>query len=149
MPALSLLAVAGAARLAPAVEARHARLDAAGAGLVASLAAALVLLLQTPSIELPTWALIALPLVVIAAAATLTQRVRAAPDGFIPAAVVRSRRYVLGALAALTIFARTATGQPPASHGFPVQPARGRYGDVVASPAAQPPGRPAPGATSD
>ena len=104
MPALTLPATAGALHLASRTGAGVGRLDGVGAGLVVVLASSVVLLLETPSIDFAAWVLVALGALAAGAAALLARRVRRVPDGFIPAAVVRSRRYVLGALAALTLF---------------------------------------------
>ena len=102
--ALTLPATAGALHLASRSGEGVGRLDGVGAALVVVLASSVVLLLETPSIDFATWVVVALGALVVAAAALLTRRVRRVPDGFIPAAVMRSRRYVLGALAALTLF---------------------------------------------
>lgn len=104
VPALTLPATAAALHLSSRTGTGIGRLDAVGAALVVVLASSLVLLLETPSIDIPGWVLVALAALAGAAAALLARRVRRVPDGFIPAAVVRSRRYVLGALAALTLF---------------------------------------------
>ena len=104
VPALTLPATAGALHLASRTGAGVGRLDGVGAGLVVVLASSVVLLLETPSIHFAAWVLIALGGLAAGAAGLLVRRVRRVPDGFIPAAVVRSRRYVLGALAALTLF---------------------------------------------
>lgn len=104
VPALTLPATAGALHLASRTGAGVGRLDGVGAGLVVVLASSVVLLLETPSIDFAAWVLVALGALAAGAAALLARRVRRLPDGFIPAAVVRSRRYVLGALAALTLF---------------------------------------------
>jgi MFS family permease len=102
--ALTLPATLACLHLATTSGAGVWRLDAVGAGLVVVLASSVVLLLETPSIDFATWLLIALGAVAVTAALLLARRVQRHPDGFIPAAVVRSRRYVLGALAALTLF---------------------------------------------
>ncbi len=102
--ALTLPATMACLHLATRSGAGGGRLDAAGAGLVVVLASSVVLLLETPSIDFATWLLVALGALAAGAALLLVSRVRRYPDGFIPAAVVRSRRYVLGALAALTLF---------------------------------------------
>ena len=104
VPALTLPATAGALHLASRSGAGVGRLDAVGAGLVVVLASSVVLLLETPSIDFPAWVLIALAALAVGAATLLARRVSRVPDGFIPAAVIRSRRYVLAALAALTLF---------------------------------------------
>jgi MFS family permease len=97
-------ATPGALHLSSRAGAGSGRLDAVGAGLVVVLASCVVLLLETPSIDFATAVLVGLGVLAAAAAALLTRRVRTVPEGFIPAVVVRSRRYVLGALAALTLF---------------------------------------------
>jgi MFS family permease len=102
--ALTLPATAGALHLASRSGAGVGRLDGVGAGLVVVLASSIVLLLETPSIDFAAWVLVVLGVLAAAAAVLLARRVRRVPDGFIPIAVVRSRRYVLGALAALTLF---------------------------------------------
>jgi predicted MFS family arabinose efflux permease len=104
VPALTLPATAAVLHLASRSGAGTGRLDVVGAGLVVVLASSVVLLLETPSIDFATWVLVALGAVAAASAALLARRVARVPDGFIPAVVVRSRRYVLGALAALTLF---------------------------------------------
>jgi MFS family permease len=105
VPALTLPATLGALHLSSRTGAGTGRLDAVGAALVVVLSASVVLLLETPSIDFATWVLVALGALAAGAAALLVRRVRRVPDGFIPAVVVRSRRYVLGALSALTLFA--------------------------------------------
>lgn len=104
VPALSLLAVGAVLPLAPEPSSREGRVDVVGAVLVAALASALVLLLETPSVHFPGWLLAALGLVALSAAAALARRMRVRPDGFIPARVVRSRRFVLGTLAQLSVY---------------------------------------------
>jgi MFS family permease len=104
VPALTLPATAAALHLSSRAGAGVGRLDPVGAGLVVVLASSVVLLLETPSIHFEAAVVVALGAVAAAAAALLARRVGRVPDGFIPAAVVRSRRYVLGALAALTLF---------------------------------------------
>ena len=104
VPALTLAATAGAVHLASRGGAGVGRLDGVGAALVVVLASSVVLLLETPSIDFPAWVLVVLGVLAAAAAVLLARRVRRVPHGFIPEAVVRSRRYVLGALAALTLF---------------------------------------------
>jgi MFS family permease len=104
VPALTLPAIAATLHLASTQGTRSGRVDAVGAALVVVLASCVVLLLETPSIDFAAWVLIALAGLAAGAAALLARRIRRLPEGFIPAAVIRSRRYVLGALAALTLF---------------------------------------------
>lgn len=103
LPALSVLAMAATVRLAPATRSRATRLDAVGAILVAVLASAVVLLLEAPSINLSGWLVTVVGIIAILTIALLWHRVRTVPDGFIPLALTTARRYVLGALVALTL----------------------------------------------
>jgi MFS family permease len=105
LPALAILAAAPAARLAPPPGSHEARIDFGGAALLAVLASALVLLLQTPSLDADGRLPASLALLGAVAAAALYRRTRRRPDGFLPAAIVGSRRFVLGSLSALTIYA--------------------------------------------
>jgi MFS family permease len=104
LPALSLPAILAVLPLAPAAPARGRRLDVAGAALVAVLSSALVLLLETPSIHLAGGIVAALGVVAAATAVALVRHVREHPHGFIPASVARSRRFVLGTLAAMSVY---------------------------------------------
>lgn len=108
LPALALPAAVPAARLAPpavAAGAARARVDAVGAALLALLASALVLLLQTPSVDLPGRVVAVVAAVAAAALAAVALRVRAVPDGFLPARVVRSATFRRGALAVGSLMA--------------------------------------------
>jgi MFS family permease len=104
LPVLSLPALVAVLRLAPAAPAGGRRLDAVGAALVAVLASALVLLLETPSVHFAGWLVAALAVVAAAALIALVGHVRARPHGFIPASVVGSRRFVLGTLAGMSVY---------------------------------------------
>jgi DHA2 family metal-tetracycline-proton antiporter-like MFS transporter len=104
VPALTLPAIAGTFHLASRTGTGIGRVDAVGASLVVVLASCVVLLLETPSIDFAAWVLIALGALAVAAALLLALHIRRVPDGFIPAAVIRSRRYVFGALATLALF---------------------------------------------
>jgi MFS family permease len=104
LPAAALVAVGPTARLALPPPITGTRLDAIGAVLVAVVVSMLVLLLKTPAGSQVGWTLACLG-ALAGAAAALAHRLRAAPDGFIPAAIGRSRRYVLGTLTAMTLFA--------------------------------------------
>jgi MFS family permease len=104
VPALTLPAIAATLHLASGASAGTGRVDTVGAGLVVVLASCVVLLLETPSVDLDTWLLIALGALALLAAVLLRRHVARLPDAFIPAALMRSRRYVCGALATLTLF---------------------------------------------
>jgi MFS family permease len=105
LPALVLLALPAALRLAPSERRAGARLDVAGAALVAAFASAAILLLETPSVDFAGWMVAALAIVALGTAVAIAGRIRRRPDGFVPAAVVASPRFVLGTLAAMTLFA--------------------------------------------
>jgi MFS family permease len=104
VPALTLPAIAFTLHLASRSGATSGRVDVVGAALVAVLASCVVLLLETPSIDFAAWVLVALAGLAAVAAWLLARRLRRVPHGFIPAALVRSRRYVCGALATLALF---------------------------------------------
>lgn len=104
LPVLSVLTAFWVFRLAPPVAAGGQRVDVAGAALLTVWASAFVLLLETPSISLPPALIGGLLVVVGVAGVLLARRVRLVPDGFLPRAVIGSRRYVLGALAAMTTY---------------------------------------------
>ncbi len=104
LPVLSVLSARWIFRLAPPAAAGDQRVDVYGAALLTVWAAAFVLLLETPSISLPPLLIAGLVVVVSVTTTLLARRVRLVPEGFLPQAVVASRRYVLGALAAMTTY---------------------------------------------
>lgn len=77
-------------------------MDGAGAALVAF---ALIVVLQATGTHLPGRVVAGVALAGVMAAVMVRRRGRTVPEGFVPAAAVRSPRFVLGALAALTLFA--------------------------------------------
>ncbi len=89
VPAVSRYATAPAATAAP-----QGRFDARGAALLTVLATALVLLPHAPAVALGS---------AVVAAALLALHVRRRPDGFVPAALVRSPLFVGSALLALAL----------------------------------------------
>lgn len=93
---VSLLAVPAVSRYAtaPAATAPQGRFDARGAALLTVLATALVLLPHAPAVALGSAAV---------AAVLLTLHVRRRPDGFVPAALVRSPLFLGSALPALAL----------------------------------------------
>lgn len=103
LPALSVLVMAAIVRLVPSAHHSGSRFDTTGAGMVAVLASAIVLLLETPSIRLPSWIIAVVGMIAFLAAAMLWRRVRTVPDGFIPLAVASSPPYVLGAITGLML----------------------------------------------
>jgi hypothetical protein len=105
VPLLSLPAIAVSTRWAPKAAVRGTLLDVTGAALVTALASAIVVLLEAPATRLSVWALVAMGFSGAATGAMLVRHVRRVPDGFVPLAVVRAPRYLLGASAAMSIFA--------------------------------------------
>ena len=101
LPALALIPAVPSVRLAPAAPPPGAarRVDVVGAALVTLLASVLVLLLQTPSVDLPAHLVAALAVVAVATGGVLIRRVRSVPDGFLPARVLRSASYRRGTVA--------------------------------------------------
>jgi MFS family permease len=104
LPWLSTVLAFWVFRLAPPAAAGGQRVDLHGGALLTVWAVAVVLLLETPSISLPP--LLIAVLVVVSAVTTglLVRRVRQVPNGFLPRAVVGSRRYVLGAIGAMATY---------------------------------------------
>jgi MFS family permease len=82
-------------------EGSHARLDLLGAVLVASTAAGVVLIVQSPSTG-PVVAAVGTALVVLGVPA-VAARVRRRPHGFLPVAVIRNPHVVRSALAAASV----------------------------------------------
>jgi len=102
LPALALIPAVPSVRLAPASPppgAAGTRVDVVGAALVTLLASVLVLLLQTPSVDLPAHLVAALAVVAVVTAGVLVRRVRSVPDGFLPARVLGSASYRRGTVA--------------------------------------------------
>jgi MFS family permease len=104
VPALTLPAIAFTLHLASRRGVSSGRVDVVGAALVAVLASTVVLLLEAPSIDFPAWLLVALAGVGVGTAWLLARRIRTVPHGFLPPGLIRSRRYVCGALATLAVF---------------------------------------------
>ncbi len=103
LPALSVLVMAATVRLVPTAHPTGSRFDASGASLVAVLASAIVLLLESPSIDLSSWIIAAVAIIAALAATTLWQRVRTVPNGFIPLEIASSRPYVLVTITGLML----------------------------------------------
>jgi MFS transporter, DHA2 family, metal-tetracycline-proton antiporter len=106
LPAVAVLFIPAVVRIAPRAPASAgARVDALGASLVAALAAVTVVLLESPSIHFGAPLLVALAVAGILLVLALFLRSRAVADGFLPRSLTSDRRFVLAALAGLTIFA--------------------------------------------
>lgn len=105
VPALAVLALPAALRLAPGDRDRSVRLDLVGATLLALVGAATITLLQAHSTALPAPLVVALGAVAVLAAVGLAWHVHRAPDGFVPRDVVRALGLVPAGAAGLTLFA--------------------------------------------
>ena len=103
LPVLSVLAMVAAVHLAPATRSAATGFDAPGAVLVALLASAIVLLLESPSSNISGGCIAVVGVIAVLAIALLWRRVGTVPGAFIPRAVVSSRASVLAALAALML----------------------------------------------
>ncbi|MFP3988164.1 MFS transporter [Streptomyces sp. E11-3] len=92
--AVSLVAVPVVARYAQAAPPLAPTFDTRGAGLLVALASALILIPHTPLAALGA---------ALVAAALLGRHLRLRPEGFVPAAVLRSPLFVVSALTGLTL----------------------------------------------
>ena len=107
LPALVLLAAVPAVRLAPGERVAGERVDALGALLLSALGAAVVILLQGPSVGLPATVAVGL------ARARGRRGARAggprarAPDAFVPGRVVRAHGFAAAGAVGLVVFAPT------------------------------------------
>jgi MFS transporter, DHA2 family, metal-tetracycline-proton antiporter len=106
LPAVAVLFLPACIRLAPRAPASaDGRVDAVGATLVAALAAVTVVLLESPSIHFGVPLLVSLASAGVLLVIALVRHTRAVPEGFLPRNLTSDRRFVLAALAGLTIFA--------------------------------------------
>ncbi len=107
LPAIALILMEPVARLAPAgrPSSEEQGLDLRGAFLLAVLITGVVLTLQAPSTGSGPLLLVATAATAVAGLVLLARHTRRVPDGFIPLALVRDRRFVLTALTAPTLLA--------------------------------------------
>jgi len=105
VPALALVALVPALRLAPSGADRRQPIDVTGAALLSVLAAAIITLLHSASADLAPPLLIAMGGVAICAAVALVFHVRRHPRGFVPRDVVTAPGLLTGAVVGLTLFA--------------------------------------------
>lgn len=99
LPIVQLVLMEPVARLTPAGRSGEGTtLDLRGAGLMAVLVTGVVLVLQSPATGAGPAVLAAAAVTAAAAAALLTRHVVRSPEGFLPLALVRNRRYVLTAV---------------------------------------------------
>jgi MFS family permease len=106
LPALAILPGLACLRLSPRRGAsRPGRVDIAGAVLVATSAAIILLLLEAPSMHLGTAWTVAFLLVGAAAVIGAWRHTRATPEGFLPVRVIGRPNFVLASLAGLSLMA--------------------------------------------
>ena len=105
LPALVLLAAVPAVRLAPGERVAGERVDAVGALLLSALGAAVVVLLQGPSVGLPATVAVGLAALAVAAAIGLVVHGRGRPGAFVPGRVVRASGFAAAGAVGLVVFA--------------------------------------------
>jgi len=105
LPALAVLVLIPAARLAPIDRRAGARIDPFGAVLLTLVGGAVVVLLQAPSTGLPITVVLALVMITAGAAVALVAHVRHHPDGFVPKTIVAAPYFVAAGVIGLTVFA--------------------------------------------
>lgn len=105
LPALAVLVLVPAARLAPTDRDSATRIDPLGAILLTLLGGAVVVLLQAPSTALPLTVVLALAAAAVAAVLALVAHIRRDPDGFVPRSVVAAPYFVATGIIGLTVFA--------------------------------------------
>lgn len=105
LPALAVLVLIPAARLAPVERRAGARIDPFGAILLTLVGGAVVVLLQAPSTGLPITVVLALVVIAAVAAVALVAHVRHHPDGFVPKTIVVAPYFVAAGVIGLTVFA--------------------------------------------
>jgi len=105
VPALQVLALLPAARLAPSGGDRSQRVDLTGAALLTVLSGAGVTLLQAHATGLGTRVVVLLLVVELVSAVALVVRVRRRPEGFIPRSVVTAPGFLATSVVGLTVVA--------------------------------------------
>jgi len=105
VPAVEVLALLPAARLAPGGGDRGQRVDLTGATLLTVVGGAVVTLLQARATGLGTSVVVLLAAVVLVGGAALVVRVRRRPEGFVPRSVVSAPGYLAAGVVGLTVVA--------------------------------------------
>ena len=105
LPALSLLSLPAALRLAPSQPTATGRLDVWGALLVTVVTASVVVLLQARSTGLTVPAVLGLLAVAAAASGALARHAGRRPEGFLPRQLVRNGAFLQHAAVGFTLFA--------------------------------------------
>jgi len=105
LPALAVLVLIPAARLASTERRPGTRIDALGAILLTLVGGAVVVLLQAPSTGLPLVVVVALVVIAAVAVVALVAHVRHDPDGFVPKTIVTAPYFVAAGVIGLTVFA--------------------------------------------
>lgn len=105
LPALAVLALVPAARLAPTQRRPGTRIDPLGAILLTLVGGAVVALLQAPSTGLPRPVVLALMVIAVLVALALLAHIRREPDGFVPKTIVTAPYFVITGVIGLTVFA--------------------------------------------
>ena len=105
LPALAVLSLPAAARLAPSSPREHGRLDLRGAALLAGAAGSTIVLLQARSTGLARLQVLAVTVIAVACLGGLVAHVRHRPDGFLPTSVIVNRAFLRYALVGMSLFA--------------------------------------------
>nr|WP_042195201.1 MFS transporter [Kibdelosporangium sp. MJ126-NF4]CEL21785.1 Major facilitator family transporter [Kibdelosporangium sp. MJ126-NF4]CTQ92565.1 Major facilitator family transporter [Kibdelosporangium sp. MJ126-NF4] len=103
LPVLSVLVIPFCLVLATRPGSRRP-VDAPGAAVLTLTVSALVVLIQSPSLSLPAWLVVAAAAVVLAGASVLAVRVRSLPTGFLPRALLTDRTYLLAAVVGIGVY---------------------------------------------
>jgi len=105
VPAVGLLALVPAARLAPTTHDPRQRIDLTGAASLAAVGGAVITLLQARATGLGMPVLLAVAAVAVLSSSVLVVRVRRRPDGFVPREVVSAPGFLPAGFIGLSIVA--------------------------------------------
>lgn len=105
LPALAVLVLIPAARLAPTERRPGTRIDALGAILLTLVGGAVVVLLQAPSTGLPPVVILVLAVLGVVVMLALVAHVRHDPNGFVPKTIVAAPYFMVAGIIGLTVFA--------------------------------------------
>ncbi len=104
-PAVAVVALVPAARLAPSQRDPGRRVDLVGAALLTVVGAAVIVLLQAAATSLPAGVTAGVGVLGVAAAILLRGHVRRRPEGFLPQRVLVAPGFLTTGLVGLTVFA--------------------------------------------